>query len=56
MTPDGKPIHGITSMAATEAMDNIILLAFPEHGAGFVSQTYAGRVSSNFGMNSNGFA
>jgi hypothetical protein len=56
LTPDGKPIHGITSMAATEAMDNIILLAFPERGASFVSQTYAGRVSSNFGMNSNGFA
>jgi hypothetical protein len=56
MTPDGKPIHGITSMAATEAMDNIILLAFPEHGASFVSQTYAGRVSSNYGMNSKSLA
>ncbi|MBN1568217.1 MAG: hypothetical protein JXA73_10245 [Acidobacteria bacterium] len=56
MTPDGKPIHGITSMAETEMMDNIILLAFPRHGAGFVSQTYAGRVSSNFAMNSKGFA
>jgi hypothetical protein len=56
MTPDGKPIHGITSMAATEAMDNIILLAFPKDGASFVSQTYAGRVNSNYGMNSKGFA
>ena len=56
MTPDGKPIHGITSMAYTEAMDNIILLAFPEHGPSFVSQTYAGRVSSNYGMNSKGLA
>jgi hypothetical protein len=56
MTRDGKPIHGITSMAATEAMDNIILLAFPERGASFVSQTYAGRVSSNYGMNSKGLA
>lgn len=56
MTPNGKPIQGITSMAATEAMDNIILLAFPEHGASFVSQTYAGRVSSNYAMNSKGFA
>ncbi len=56
MTPDGKPIHGITSMAETEMMDSIILLAFPEHGASFVSQTYAGRVSSNYAMNSEGFA
>ena len=30
MTRDGKPIHAITSMAATEAMDSIILLAFPK--------------------------
>jgi hypothetical protein len=43
-------------MAATEAMDNIILLAFPERGASFVAQTYAGRVSSNYGMNSKGLA
>lgn len=56
MTPSGKPIQGITSMAAAEAMDNIILLAFPEHGSSFVSQTYAGRVNSNYAMNSNGFA
>jgi hypothetical protein len=56
MTPDGKPIQGITSMACTEAMDNVILLAFPEHGASFVSQTYAGRVNSNYAMNSKGFA
>lgn len=56
MTPDGKPIHGITSMAATEAMDSVILLAFPKNGASFVSQTYAGRVNSNYAMNSKGFA
>ena len=56
MTPNGKPIHGITSMAAIEMMDNIILLAFPRRGASFVSQTYAGRVNSNYGMNSNGLA
>jgi hypothetical protein len=56
MTPDGKPIHGITSMASTEAMDNIILLAFPQHGFSFVSQTYAGRVNSNYAINSKGFA
>jgi hypothetical protein len=54
-TPDGKPIHGITSMAATEAMDSVILLAFPKEGASFVSQTYAGRVNSNYAMNSKGF-
>jgi len=56
MTPDGKPIHAITSMAFTEAMDNVILLAFPKKGASFVSQTYAGRVNSNYAMNSKGFA
>ncbi len=56
MTPDGKPVHGITSMAATEAMDNIILLAFPQSGYAFVSQTYAGRVASNYALNSKGFA
>lgn len=56
MTPDGKPIHGITSMAATEAMDSAILLAFPKNGVSFVSQTYAGRVNSNYAMNSKGFA
>jgi hypothetical protein len=56
MTPDGKPIHAITSMAFTEAMDNVILLAFPKNGASFVSQTYAGRVNSNYAMNSKGFA
>ena len=56
MTPDGKPIHAITSMAATEAMDNVILLAFPKNGASFVSQTYAGRVNSNYAMNSKGLA
>ena len=56
MTPDGKPIHAITSMAFTEAMDNVILLAFPKNGVSFVSQTYAGRVNSNYAMNSKGFA
>jgi len=56
MTPDGKPIHAITSMAFTEAMDNVILLSFPKNGASFVSQTYAGRVNSNYAMNSKGFA
>jgi len=56
MTRDGKPIHAITSMAATEAMDNVILLAFPKSGASFVSQTYAGRVNSNYAMNSKGLA
>jgi len=56
MTPDGKPIHGITQMAGAEMMDNIILLAFPERGASFVSQTYAGRVNSNYAMNGKGFA
>ena len=55
MTPDGKPIHAITSMAFTEAMDNVILLAFPKKGAAFVSQTYAGRINSNYAMNSKGF-
>ena len=55
-TPDGKPIHGITSMVSTEAMDNIILIAFPKEGASFVSQTYAGRVNGNSALNSDGFA
>ncbi|MGD0661448.1 MAG: C45 family peptidase [Syntrophorhabdales bacterium] len=54
MTKDGKPIHAITSMVATEAMDNIIFLAFPKNGASFVSQTYAGRLNSNYAMNSKG--
>ncbi len=54
-TRDGKPIHAITSMVATEAMDSVILLAFPKEGASFVSQTYAGRVNSNYAMNSKGF-
>lgn len=56
MTPDGKPIHVITSMAATEAMDNVILLAFPKNGFSFVGQTYAGRINSNYAMNSKGLA
>jgi hypothetical protein len=56
MTPDGKTIHAITSMAETELMDNIILIAFPVSGISFVAQTYAGRLSSNFAMNSKGFA
>jgi len=55
-TPDGKPIHAITSMSPIETMDNIILLAFPKEGASFVCQTYAGRVCGNYGMNSKGFS
>jgi len=55
-TPDGKTIHGITSMVSTEAMDNIILIAFPKEGSSFVSQTYAGRVNGNAAMNGDGFA
>jgi len=55
-TPDGKPIHGITAMVSTEAMDNVILIAFPKEGASFVSQTYAGRVNGNAALNSEGFA
>ena len=43
-------------MAATEAMDNVILLAFPKNGASFISQTYAGRVNSNYAMNNKGLA
>ena len=43
-------------MAGTEMMDNIILLAFPDEGYSFVSQTYAGRVNANSAMNSNGFS
>lgn len=56
LTPDGKTIHAITSMAQTELMDNIILIAFPKSGFSFVAQTYAGRVSSNYAMNGKGFA
>ncbi|MGB9886058.1 MAG: C45 family autoproteolytic acyltransferase/hydrolase [Moorellales bacterium] len=56
MTPDGKPIHAITSMVEVEAMDNVILLAFPKNGNSFVCQTYAGRVGSNYAMNSKGLA
>ncbi len=55
-TPDGKPIHGITTMVSAEGMDNIILIAFPKDGASFVSQTWPGRVNGNAAMNSNGFA
>ncbi|MBI5443737.1 MAG: hypothetical protein HY900_21320 [Deltaproteobacteria bacterium] len=55
-TPDGKPIHGITSMQGPEMMDGIVLIAFPSEGASFVSTTYAGRVNANAAMNSNGIA
>ncbi|MBN2039151.1 MAG: hypothetical protein JW864_03860 [Spirochaetes bacterium] len=55
-TSDGKPLHAITQMAGTEMMDNIILIAFPETGYSFVSQTYAGRVNANNAMNSSGLA
>jgi hypothetical protein len=55
-TSDGKPMHAITQMAGTEMMDNIILIAFPNDGYSFISQTYAGRVNANSAMNSNGFS
>lgn len=55
-TPNGKPIHGITTMVSAEGMDNAILIAFPNDGASFVSQTWPGRVNGNAGMNSDGFA
>ncbi len=55
-TPDGKPIHGITTMVSTEGMDNIILIAFPKDGSSFVSQTWPGRINGNAAMNSDGFA
>lgn len=53
---DGYPVHGITQMVAPEAMDTVILLAFPKDGASFVSQPYSGRVNGNYAMNSEGFA
>lgn len=56
MTTDGYPVHGITQMVAPEAMDTVILLAFPKDGASFVSQPYSGRVNGNQAMNSEGFA
>jgi hypothetical protein len=55
-TADGNTMHAITQMAGTEMMDNIILIAFPDEGYRFVSQTYAGRVNANSAMNSNGFS
>jgi hypothetical protein len=55
-TPDGKPILGITQMVNAQAMDTVILIAFPEDGSSWVSQPYAGRVNSNSAMNSSGFA
>lgn len=55
-TPDGNPVHGITSMQGEEMMDTIILIAFPDVGASFVAPTYAGRVNANAAMNSNGLA
>jgi hypothetical protein len=55
-TADGQTMHAITQMAGTEMMDNIILIAFPDDGYSFVSQTYAGRVNANSALNSNGFA
>jgi hypothetical protein len=55
-TPDGKPIIGITQMVNAQAMDTVILIAFPEDGPSWVSQPYAGRINSNSAMNSNGFA
>ena len=56
MTADGYPVHGIAQMVSPEAMDTVILLAFPDDGASFVSQPYSGRVNGNHGMNSEGFA
>lgn len=55
-TADGNTMHAITQMAGTEMMNNIILIAFPDEGYNFVSQTYAGRVNANSAMNSNGFS
>jgi hypothetical protein len=56
MTTDGNPVHGITQMVAPQAMDTVILLAFPTDGESFVSQPYSGRVNANYAMNSSGFA
>jgi hypothetical protein len=56
MTTDGYPVHSITQMVGPEAMDTVILLAFPTNGASFVSQPYSGRVNGNHAMNSEGFA
>ncbi len=55
-TPDGKSILALDSMVGLEAMDNIILLAFPTEGAPFVTQSSAGKLAGNMGMNGNGFA
>ncbi len=56
MTKDGKAVHGITQMVAPEAMDTVILLAFPTNGPSWVSVPYSGRVNGNSAMNSEGFA
>lgn len=56
MTKDGKAVHGITQMVSAEAMDTVILLAFPTNGPSWVSVPYSGRVNGNSGMNSEGFA
>jgi len=55
-TPDGKSIFGFNSMVGEETADNIILIAFPAEGATFVTQSPAGKLAGNFGMNSNGIA
>jgi hypothetical protein len=55
-TPDGKSILGFNSMVGVEAADNIILIAFPAEGATFVTQSPAGKIAGNFGMNSYGLA
>ena len=55
-TPDGKTIHALDQMAGTDMMNNVILIAFPTDGYGFVGQSFAGRVNANAAMNSNGFA
>lgn len=55
-TKDGKPVVAITEMVPIEAMNTVILIAFPRDGASFVTITYAGRPSSNSGMNNHGLA
>lgn len=55
-TSDGKAILAFDSMVSTDAMDNIILIAFPKTGAAFLTQSAAGKLAGNFGMNSNKFA
>ncbi len=53
---DGKPILALDSMVSTDAMDNVILIAFPTNGSAFITQSSAGKLAGNMGMNSKGFA